>query len=73
MLSEIEKKVLLFAGKRRLVRRSELIALGPDGSAAQAAVSLVNKKLLKELTPLGETSYTPTQAGERLLRELQTS
>lgn len=73
MLSEIEKKVLLLAGKRKLIRRSELASIGPDGSARQAASALVRKRLLQQFSPLGETSYALTQDGEKMLRHLQTS
>ena len=73
MLSEIEKKVLLIVGKKRLVRRSEFSSVGPDGSAKQAASALVNKGYLQQISPLGEASFAPTRAGERMLRELQTS
>jgi type IV pilus biogenesis protein CpaD/CtpE len=73
LLSEIEKRVLLFAGKKKLVRRSELTVVSSDGSAREAAASLVSKKLLQLVSPLGEASYTPTQAGERMLAQLQTS
>jgi hypothetical protein len=73
LLSEIEKKVLLFAGAKKLVRRSELAAIAPDGSAKEAASALVSKKLLQEVSPLGERSYAPTQAGEKMAAQLQTS
>ena len=73
MLSEIEKKVLLFAGKKKLVRRSELMAVASDGSAREAASSLVTKKYLQVVSPLGEASYAPTQAGEKMLSQLQGS
>ena len=73
LLSEIEKKVLLFAGKKKLVRRSELMAVASDGSAREAASSLVTKKYLQVVSPLGEASYAPTQAGEKMLAQLQGS
>lgn len=73
LLSDIEKKVLLFVGKKKLVRRSELTAVSPDGSAKEAASSLVTKKLLQVVRPLGEMSYAPTQAGEKMVAQLQTS
>jgi len=73
LFSEIEKQVLLFAGKKKLVRRSELAAVAPDGSAKEAASALVNKKLLQVVSPLGEASYAPTQAGEKMIAQLQTS
>ncbi|MEM5814670.1 MAG: hypothetical protein QXD77_02545 [Candidatus Aenigmatarchaeota archaeon] len=73
LLSEIEKKVLLFAGKKKLVRRSELAAVAADGSAKEAASALVSKKFLQVVSPLGEASYAPTQAGEKMLAQLQSS
>jgi len=73
LLSEIEKKVLLFAGKKKLVRRSELVNVASDGSAKEAASSLVTKKYLQVVSPLGEASYAPTQAGEKMLSQLQGS
>jgi hypothetical protein len=73
LLSEIEKRVLLFAGKKKLVRRSELSGVAPDGSAREAAAALVSKKYLMLVSPLGEASYAPTQAGEKMLAQLQTS
>jgi len=73
LFSEIEKQVLLFAGKRKLVRRSELVAVASDGSAKEAASALVTKKLLQVVSPLGEASYAPTQAGEKMIAQLQTS
>jgi hypothetical protein len=73
LFSEIEKKVLLLAGRKKLVRRSELAAVAADGSAKEAASSLVTKKLLQVISPLGEASYAPTQAGEKMIAQLQTS
>jgi hypothetical protein len=73
LLSEIEKQVLLFAGKKKLVRRSELTAVASDGSAKEAASALVTKKLLQVISPLGEASYATTQQGEKMLAQLQTS
>ena len=64
---------MLFAGKKKLIRRSELTAVSSDGSAKEAASSLVSKKYLMLVSPLGEASYAPTQAGERMLAQLQTS
>lgn len=79
-LNQIEKKVLKKIGENHLMTKIELKNfLKPGGGSDRDASnlvdtvtrSLIDKKLLTSINPVGSTCYLITQTGNRLLDDME--
>ncbi|MBI4018395.1 MAG: hypothetical protein HY368_02200 [Candidatus Aenigmarchaeota archaeon] len=72
ILSPFERRFLETVAKRQLVTKNEMKELlKTDGSVLDtAASSLISRKLVSAVNPVGSTCYAITQQGTRLLEQL---
>jgi hypothetical protein len=71
-ITDEEKEILNIISTRGLIRKSELASiLNNNGLNASFGTvnTLVDKRMVATLSPLGELSYALTKAGMQFLRE----
>ncbi len=71
MLTNAERKLLGIINEKKLVRRSELKKFIEkfDGISFSVVNSLIERGLVSNLSPLGESSFIMTERGIKALRE----
>jgi Mn-dependent DtxR family transcriptional regulator len=70
MLTPEERKLLELINEKKLVRRSELQKLieKADGTSVSMVNNLLEKGLISNVSPLGETSFIVTNVGLNALK-----
>ena len=71
-ITDEEREILNMISNRGLIRKSELISvLNSNGLNASFAMinTLIDKRLVTPLSPLGEVSYAVTKIGMQFLRD----
>ena len=71
MIAKEETIILQIINEKKLIRKSELEKLIKDVEGVSPAMvnGLIEKGLVSDLSPLGETSFILTQEGIKALRE----